>query len=484
MVGKPLTVRNLTSTPIVLKRVARFSAPEEPKPDISSLSSSFGNLVTNVKSNVTSTPAPIQVLPGDAKPFSHQDVSVQVEPFARNRTDIVAFEKSDKERLRIIIEVDGERHRIQVPVPTSESETMTPLTDHPKRKFTGIFTLNPEPQLTVFSSANLKAWMKELKDYTPLSALSIPGTHNSPTCHLAPPSVRCQAVGPREQLRNGVRFFDIRCKPEFPGDPSKDSLVLVHSSFPISLSGNKYFREMVDEIYGFLENNPSETLIMSIKREGPGNHTDEQLSRVLFDHYAKEGEKRWFTKPKIPTLGEARGKIVLMRRFNLQDRLKKQNDGHGWGIDAGGWADNTPNATCPSGQICIQDFYEVLETENIEKKIGFVSAHLDLSSATAYPTHPPGGPGAQEGPPKKFPFYINFLSASNFWKVGTWPEKIAAKINPATVRYLCTRHGGDKGDWSTGILVTDWVGQNGDWSLARCVVGMNAKLMLKQQQEK
>lgn len=484
MVGKPLTIRNLTSNPIVLKRVARFDPPQEPKPDISSLSSSFNSLVSNVKSNVSSSPAPIQVLPGDAKPFSHQDVSIQVEPFARNRTEVIAFEKSEKERLRIIIEANGERHRIQAPVPNNESENMTPLTDHPKLKFTGIFTFNPEPQLTVFSSANLRCWMKELKDYTPVSALSIPGTHNSPTCHLAPPSVRCQAVGPREQLRNGVRFFDIRCKPEFPEDPSKDSLILVHSAFPIALSGNKYFRELVDEIYGFLEHNPSETLVMSIKREGPGNHTDQQLSRVLFDHYAKEGDNRWFTKPKIPTLGEARGKIVLMRRFGLQDRLKKQNNGNGWGVDAGGWADNTPNATCPSGQICIQDFYEVLETENIEKKIGFVSAHLDRASATSYPTHPPGGPGAQGGPPKKFPFYINFLSASNFWKVGTWPEKIAAKINPATVRYLCTRHGGDDGDWSTGILVTDWIGKDGDWNLARCIVGMNAKLMLKQQQQK
>ena len=78
---------------------------------------------------------------------------------------------------------------------------------------------------------------------------------------------------------------------------------------------------------------------------------------------------------------------------------------------------------------------------------------------------------------------MNFLSASNFWKVGTWPEKIAAEVNPAVVEHLCHKHmvkqdGGVKeGDWSTGILVADWVGLDGDWDLVRAVVGMNGKLM-------
>ena len=63
--------------------------------------------------------------------------------------------------------------------------------------------------------------MSKLKDETPLSALSIPGTHNSPTHHTALPSVRCQAVGVKEQLNNGVRFLDLRVQPENADDPSK-----------------------------------------------------------------------------------------------------------------------------------------------------------------------------------------------------------------------------------------------------------------------
>ena len=39
------------------------------------------------------------------------------------------------------------------------------------------------------------------------------------------------------------------------------------------------------------------------------------------------------------------------------------------------------------------------------------------------------------------------------------------------------REGVKGGDCRTGIVVADWVGLDGDWDLARCVVGMNAKLI-------
>ena len=131
---------------------------------------------------------------------------------------------------------------------------------------------------------------------------------------------------------------------------------------------------------------------------------------------------------------------------------------------------------CPSGQLCIQDFYEVMEKPSIEQKIKYVSEHVDRASACCYPFGVQ--PDAQAT--RAFPFYINFLSASNFWKTNTWPEKIAAKVNPAIVDYLCRRKRDGDADCSTGILVTDWVGLDGNWDLVRCIVGMNAKLRLRQ----
>ncbi|OJJ49391.1 hypothetical protein ASPZODRAFT_129846 [Penicilliopsis zonata CBS 506.65] len=471
MVAEFLTIRNLTPTPIALKQIDRFFPYGHQH-------NGFYTMARNFTRAITRASEPVAVIEPDAQPFITQEVDVRVEPFQTVQTELRVVVQDERERLRLVIEAEGERHQIQTPVPTSESATMKALCDQPRFEFTGIY-ITPESHLAVYSSAKMNAWMQELRDETLLSSLSIPGTHNSPTCHVAPPSVRCQAVSPREQLENGVRFFDIRVQPQCPDDPAREELILVHSVFPISLTGSKYFRDLMYEVNEFLELNPSETLIVSVKREGPGKHTDQQLSRILYDHYAGPGS-RWYTAPRVPTLGEVRGQIVLVRRFDLEESLHDEHDGLGWGIDASSWADNTPHATCPSGQICIQDFYEVLKTEIITKKIEYVCEHLGRSGITRYPynlqkqqhLHLTAGSGHQH-----HPFFINFLSASNFWNVSTWPEEIAAKLNPATVDYLCRKHSEkEDGDWSTGILVTDWVGRNGDWDLVRCIVGMNAKL--------
>ena len=322
--------------------------------------------------------------------------------------------------------------------------------------------------------------MKHLNDDTPLSSLSIPGTHNSPTHYRAMPSVRCQAVSVREQLGNGVRFFDIRVQPDSSNDMNKKSLHLVHSAFPISLLGAKHFKDLLEDVNGFLEANPSETLIMSLKREGTGSATDAYLSTILKQHYAGDNSK-WFTEPRMPSLRETRGKIVLIRRFGLDDSLKGEWDGKGWGIDASVWADNTPCALNPSGDICVQDFYEVLESSNIDKKITYVQEQLARAAAQTSPKDGDASASLQN----KCSLHINFLSGSNFWKMDCWPEKIAAKVNPATIDYLCRKHnepseGKPIGDGCTGVVVCDWVGNNGDWDLIRCIVAMNSRLIVNQ----
>jgi len=61
--------------------------------------------------------------------------------------------------------------------------------------------------------------------------------------------------------------------------------------------------------------------MVSLKSEGWGGGCDVQLARVLFERYLKvkgDGEA-WWTEERIPTLGEVRGKIVLLRRFGVQE---------------------------------------------------------------------------------------------------------------------------------------------------------------------
>lgn len=483
-----LTIRNLTARVVELTTVEYFDPlPNLNKDVLSNLTSNFTSLLH--KRDQSPTAAHVAE---SAQSFSRLDVSIRLEPFESTKTD-VQLRGTPAQSLRITFQADAERYRLDSLTPSTSSVALTALHANPRQNFTAIY-LPRAAHLTLYSSALLSSWMSKLKDETPLSALSIPGTHNSPTCHHALPSVRCQATSPPEQLDHGVRFFDIRVQPENPQDRSADKLVLVHSVFPISLTGPKYFRDLVNEVFAFLDRNPSETVIMSVKREGPGEATDAQLGRILRDHYAGD-INHWFTAPRIPTLGEARHKIVLMRRFALEDGLRHEWGGAGWCISAENWADNTAFALSPSGDVLVQDFYEVSQSENIEKKTRLCEDQLVRSAQRINMLPNPTIAADASNPPPKQPFYLNFLSASSFWKVDCWPENVAAKINPAIVEYLCVKHsetdlaaGADgknplslgDGDGSTGIVVCDWVGYKGDWDLVKCIVGMNARLEWKE----
>jgi 1-phosphatidylinositol phosphodiesterase len=479
----PLTIRNLTLNPIDLKLVERYEALENGFVSLANITRTFSGLI----SNSTGPTSPQLAL--HAESFSSHNVSISIGVFETKTTDI---QSHPKQVLRLTFEVEGQRYRIDTPTSSSRSTVLTPLSPDPRFEFTAVH-LPKFSHLSLFSSSKLESWMSNLKNETPLSALSIPGTHNSPTHHTALPSVRCQAVSVKEQLANGIRFLDIRVQPEKPDDPSKDGLILVHSAFPVSLTGTKYFRSLIEHIFAFLDANPSETVIISLKREGVGKATDQQLSKILRDHYANDAA-RWFTENRIPTLGEVRKKVIIIRRFALDDSLKSENGGTGWCIDAESWPDNCADGMCSSGEIRVQDFYEVAEHTNIEKKIGFSRDHLVKAAQAVCPLPGDSTSATANAETATQPFFINFLSASNFWRANCWPDRIAVKVNPAIVEYLCRWHNDSSalwneefgverapvGDGSTGIVVCDWVGNGGDWDLVRCVVGMNARLELRE----
>ncbi|KAH9891405.1 PLC-like phosphodiesterase [Xylariomycetidae sp. FL2044] len=465
-----LTIRNLTATPLELKLVERFEGQPSSGRD-----TPIANITSRITGMFNSTSVSPNVrIQGDAR--DRRDVSFKIGPFETCGTDVRSADPG-REVIRLTFESDGHRYKVDVPSPSLRSTVMERLGDAPN-EYTAIFVQSGSC-LSIFSSSHLSSWMRELRDDYPLSSLSIPGTHNSPTCHVALPSVRCQATGVRDQLDNGVRFFDIRVSV------SQDSseLVLVHSAFPISLTGNKYFKDMLDVIYSFLQANPSETLIMSVKREGTGRGTDQKLSKILKDRFYEDG-RRWYTEPRIPRLGEVRGKIVLLRRHYNDESLNGEWGGRGWALDGSAWPDNCADGRVGSGIARVQDFYEIDQSTNIQKKIELARSHLERAAEPVCLLR--GHEGYDEHVPPQ-PFFINFLSASNFFKADCWPEKIAAKANPAIIEYLCLRHGEqgkgpaglNVGDAATGIVVTDWVGESGDWDLIRCIVGWNARLQLK-----
>lgn len=449
----PLTIRNITIKPTRLTKVERLQY-------ISSANERHWSRIFS-----TSTPIP-------TKDFVEQDVDIQIEPLEVKTTTITP---NIDESVRLTFATDGQLYQLQIPTPTQQSTLLKPLAEGPKEEYTAIF-LPATSYLTLYSSAKLESWMSELKDITPLSALSIPGTHNSPTCYSALPTVRCQGVSVQEQLNNGIRFLDIRVSPASVSDTNREELHLVHSVFPISLTGYKYLRHLVDEVTAFLSANPTEAVLISIKREGYSKATDEHVSKILRQHYAHD-PTHWFTAPRIPALGEVRGKIVLVRRFHLDEDSKAEYGGAGWGIDGSVWPDNCEDGMCGSQDIRIQDFYDVTNTTQIEQKIRYSQAHLTRAAACVATSLTHDSEESLDARPN--PIYINFLSAANFFKTGCWPDRIAARVNPQVVDFLCRKHSCDgQGDGCTGIVVCDWLGRNGDWDLVRCIVGQNSRLLV------
>ncbi|KAI5289955.1 hypothetical protein KEM54_002811 [Ascosphaera aggregata] len=446
-----LTIRNLTAGPVILATVERYPLHR----------------------------AKFHLCP--KRPYSNPIIESHfftIEPYTTRSTAISIFASGENEHLRLAFAAFRGRHFVHLPHTNTPDENDT----NTENRLFAVF-VKSHRHLTLYQLADESRWMGSLSDRLMLSALSIPGTHNTPTCHKAPPSVRCQAASPKTQLEHGVRFFDLRMHPGHLNDEASDDdgcehdkLVLVHSVFPISLTGKKTFRKLLQDIEDFLKSNPSETLLLSIKREGPGHHSDQQLSRILYEHYVDNNDI-WYTKPTIPTLGEARGKIVLVRRFNIADNLKQEWNGEGWGIDATGWADKAPHALCRSGTICIQDYYEVLNVDNISEKIDYIKSHIKRAAKVKHCDT--ASISDRSALCQSNPLYINFLSASNFWKVRTWPKDIAAKVNPQVIDYLAREHVSEGGDWSTGILVCDWVGRGGDWTLVKSIIGMNAWLKIE-----
>ncbi|KAK0389567.1 hypothetical protein NLU13_3142 [Sarocladium strictum] len=463
-----LTIRNLTRNPIELIHVQRFEGEKV----------ATGNTLSNITGaisgflNATEHSTHQLVARGDSR--ENKDVSFRTDPFKATQTDVRAADASGSEVIRLTFKTEDHRYETDVPSPSKKSAVMKKLDNGP-HDLTVVY-VPTGALLAIFSSAKLDSWMRELHDDWPLTVLSIPGTHNSPTCYTALPSVRCQSVGVPDQLANGVRFMDIRVS----ADPGSDDLALVHSAFPISLTGTKYFHDMMNDVYAFLEKNGSETIIMSLKREGTGKGSDGDMCKALKNGIVSKRQDRWWVDTRVPTLGQARGKVVLMRRFAT-------DDGQGYGLDAQHWPDNCEDGQVGGdGRIRVQDFYEITESQNIEKKIDYTRGQLERAAEQNFLLT--GMAAAEQSQQQQQPpFFVNFLSASNFFNATCWPERIAAKVNPAVVEYLCTRHGEDGkgprklkvGTAGTGIVVTDWVGANGDWDLVRCIVGMNARLQLK-----
>ncbi|NXC22228.1 PLCX3 protein, partial [Corythaeola cristata] len=251
-------------------------------------------------------------------------------------------------------------------------------------------------------------WMAGLPDTLPLSRLSIPGTHDSLSL-FGGRRLRCQSWGLEAQLAAGVRFLDIRCKL------ARGELHVYH----LCTFQRASLREVLRRTLRFLHAHPGEAVLMRIKEElpifsRPGFAA--QLHRCLLE----EGRDRVWCREEVPTLGQARGKIVVLEAL-AQEVL---------GI--------------PYEQLSISDTWNVL---SLERKWARARRHLERAAS--------GDPATM---------YLTFCSGNGLF---TCPEEVARFVNPHCYQHLQRRRG-QPVRW--GVVIMDFPGAG----LLRLIVESNA----------
>ena len=218
--------------------------------------------------------------------------------------------------------------------------------------------------ITYSSYVDGPCWMKYVDDNKFLDELSIPGTHDSGTCSVdndtEPQSsqVKCQQDYIPTQLLEGIRYFDIRLgKGDNPG--------IDHGIFYLLKKDGNYLHlsDVIGYFKTFLNENPSEALIMLASR-GNDEATDESIT-TAFAKVMADNPNLFYTSSHVPTLGEVRGKIVLLRRFGLAGNSVS---GHTWGLDLTQWDDKI-KAHSGQSMCLVQDargFEAIGETGNEE----------------------------------------------------------------------------------------------------------------------
>jgi 1-phosphatidylinositol phosphodiesterase len=264
-------------------------------------------------------------------------------------------------------------------------------------------------------------WMSALPGTLRLSRISIPGTHDS-AARVEPLSgtAKCQDLSIADQLTAGIRYFDIRCRH------LNNAFAIYHGSVDQKLT----FNDVLNPIDSFLAANPNECVMMVVKEE----HTPDGNTRTFaetFQSYLAANPARWWTGTTVPTLTDARGKIVLVRRFG----------GYSGGINATNWPDNTAFLV---NNLAVEDQYVVpdnnVKWERILTSLG--NAVAQTNANILHLTHTSGYRSGLFGIP-------SITTVSN-------------NINPRIQPYFSGRAPGNH-----GCVIMDFANANRSWLILR-----------------
>ncbi|MBR4286877.1 MAG: phosphatidylinositol-specific phospholipase C domain-containing protein [Clostridia bacterium] len=246
----------------------------------------------------------------------------------------------------------------------------------------------------------MNKWMKNLSNDIKISEINLPGTHNSCAKRVQFSYLsKCHNLSIYEQLNIGIRYLDIRV--EIYGNKLKTVHSIADCYTPHGKRQKLLLDYVLDDCKKFLKENPSETIVLCIKRDdGPSS---EETFDLLFENYIKN-DPSWFTENRIPSLGEARGKLVFFNRCHVDSNNKKYTDKN-TGLHLSNWPDLPRDAACflakapalnldnaEAEAYYLQDMYKLFPKEKWQKAV------LPLV----------------EKPFEKQGLFLNYFTAANF----------------------------------------------------------------------
>ncbi len=162
-------------------------------------------------------------------------------------------------------------------------------------------------------------WMTGLRDNVRLSELSIPGTHDTMSFYGGD-IVQTQSMSLANQLESGVRVLDIRCR-------HIADIFAIHHGLVFQ---NTFFGDVLNIVIDFLKKNPGETVLMRVKEEYDPAENTRTFEETFRDYYWKNYSGSIVVPSSDnPTLGEVRGKVVILQNFSASQR---------YGIDYGSFS--------------------------------------------------------------------------------------------------------------------------------------------------
>ena len=292
------------------------------------------------------------------------------------------------------------------------------------------------------NEVTLANWMKQIKGETPICKISIPATHDSGAL-LGGAALQCQDITISEQLNAGVRGFDIRLQAE-----PNQKLGVYHS---VQYQNITWEDNVLPDFISFLKENPSETLVVSVKCE---NNDGEGYAKLLATSLKDSKNTPFFVKEFRPdlTLDECRGKIVFLHRSKIASDTYP-------GTYCVRWEDNDTFDMTLQGDDGKEGIASV-EDEYFHESAALAShkANRTFENMNA----------AMNEPNQSMKWFISFASATALPKNG--PKDFSDVVNAALIEKM---QGVEK---NCGIVLLDFAGNKDAQTLIQLLIDSNLPL--------